>query len=163
MNDAGSLQNLNDIVVPGAVPWWPLAPGWYVLASVLVIVLTVLFVRLWNARNRNRYRRQALAELALIRQDKTGDSMQRLPGLVKRAALAAWPREQVAPLSGSAWHRFLDASAGTDRFGAGAGVTLDRLAYRTNTTPAPADEELTQALDAAEFWLKNHTFREAGG
>ncbi len=146
-----------------AIPWWPPAPGWYVLATVLAIALAVLSVRGWNARNRNRYRRQALAELALIRQSKTGDSMQRLPGLVKRAALAAWPREQVASLSGTAWHQFLDESAGTDRFGAGAGVTLDWLAYRANTTPAPPDEELTQALDAAEFWLKNHAFREEGG
>ena len=29
MNDAGSLQNLNDIVVPEPVAWWPPAPGWY--------------------------------------------------------------------------------------------------------------------------------------
>ena len=33
MNDPGSLQNLNDIVVPGPVAWWPPAPGWYVLAA----------------------------------------------------------------------------------------------------------------------------------
>ena len=35
MNDPGSLQNLNDIVVPGPVAWWPLAPGWYLLLAVL--------------------------------------------------------------------------------------------------------------------------------
>jgi hypothetical protein len=163
VNDAGSLQNLNDIVLPGAVPWWPPASGWYVVAALLAMAVAVLFVRFRNNRNRNRYRRQALAELAVIRHSQTGDSLQRLPGLLKRAALAAWPRPQVAALSGAAWHRFLDESAETDRFVNGAGATLDRLAYRVNTVPTPSGEELEQVLDAAEFWLKNHVFQQQGG
>ncbi|MCJ7816022.1 MAG: DUF4381 domain-containing protein [Xanthomonadales bacterium] len=162
MNDTGSLQNLNDIVLPGAVPWWPAAPGWYVLAAVLAIALTILATRWWNTRSRNRYRRQALAELAVIRRSKTGDAVQRLPTLVKRAALAAWPRERVASLSGAGWHRFLDESAGGEHFGAGAGVTLDWLAYRTNTAGQPSREDLDQVLDATEFWLKNHVGQQEG-
>ena len=38
MNDPGSLQNLNDIVLPAPVPWWPLAPGWWVLIGLIPIV-----------------------------------------------------------------------------------------------------------------------------
>jgi len=161
MNDAGSLQNLNDIVLPGAVPWWPLAPGWYVLASLLVVVLLVLSVRMWNARCLNRYRRQALAELAQMRPENGADSLQQLPDLIKRAALAAWPRERVASLSGAAWHRFLDESSACERFSGGAGATLDWLAYRTDAANPPSPEDLTRALDAVEFWLKNHQTQQA--
>lgn len=160
MNDAGSLQNLNDIILPAAVPWWPPAPGWYVLASVLGVLLAFLAIRWWNTRSQNRYRREALKELALMRQGNSGDSLQQLPDLIKRAALAAWPRGQVASLTGTAWHRFLDESAGGDAFAAGAGATLDWLAYRTKTTGTPSSGEMVRVLDAAEFWLKNHVARQ---
>ena len=63
MNDAGSLQNLNDIVVPGPVAWWPLAPAWYVLAAVLLAVIVMLAVHRWRNWRQNRYRRQSLTEL----------------------------------------------------------------------------------------------------
>jgi len=162
MNDSGSLQNLNDIVLPGTVPWWPPAPGWFVLCAVLAVALVYLAGRWWNARSRNRYRRQALAELASIRHDRTPAALQQLPALVKRAALAAWPRERVASLNGAAWHQFLDASAGGDRFGAGAGAMLDRLAYETGSADEFSQQDLERVLEAAEFWLRNHAAQREG-
>jgi len=156
MSDAGNLQNLNDIVVPAAVPWWPPAPGWYVLLGVVAAVAAWLAVRYWRRRRRNRYRRQALLELSSIRNFSSGEKLRRLPALLKRAALSVWRREEVASLTGPAWHRFLDESAGTDQFCSGAGDTLDRLAYSGGGASTPAGPELRQVLDAAEFWLQNH-------
>jgi len=34
--DPTSLENLYDIAMPPPIPWWPLAPGWYVVGGVLV-------------------------------------------------------------------------------------------------------------------------------
>jgi hypothetical protein len=160
MNDAGSLQNLNDIVLPGPAAWWPLAPGWYVLAAAVSLVLAVLAARWWRRRRRNRYRRQALLELSSLRERATADSSRQVPALLKRTALSAWPRESVASLNGAAWHGFLDESAAMEEFGAGAGVTLDCLAYGGNEPPLPADEDLKQLFEAAGFWLKNHVVPE---
>jgi hypothetical protein len=42
MNDAGSRQKLNDIVVPAPVPWWPPAPGWYVLLGISLAALVLM-------------------------------------------------------------------------------------------------------------------------
>ena len=156
MNDAGNLQNLNDIIVPGPVDWWPPAPGWYVLGAIALITLVVLAVRLWRRWQGNCYRRQAMTELALIRSQASPERLQQLPVLLKRAALSAWPREEVASLTGLAWHRFLDESAGMDHFCSGAGDTLDQLAYAGSGEASPADPELHQVLEATEFWLKNH-------
>lgn len=163
MNDAGNLQNLNDIVVPGAVAWWPLAPGWYVLVAIALITLLVVAVRQWRRWQHNRYRRQALLELSSIREQGDLQSLQQLPVLLKRAALSAWQREEVAALTGLAWHRFLDQSAGMDRFCVGAGDTLDQLAYAGSGDSLPADAKLRQALEATEFWLKNHQPQSEAG
>ena len=156
MNDSGSLQNLNDIVVPGAVPWWPLAPGWYVLAGVTLVVLTILLARWWRQWQRDAYRRQALNELAAIRAGTQAASARALPELLKRTALSAWPRGEVAALSGPDWHRFLDQSAGIERFCGNAGVTLDQLAYAGPAGELPTADSLQQVMDATETWLRRH-------
>jgi len=156
MNDAGSLQKLNDIVAPGPVDWWPPAPGWYVLGAIALVVLLVLTFRWWRRWQENRYRRQAMTELELIRGQASRESLQQLPALLKRAALSVWPREEVACLTGLAWHRFLDETAGMDEFSTGAGDTLEQLAYAARDELLPAESELKKVLDASEFWLINH-------
>ena len=154
-SDSASLQNLNDIVVPAEVAWWPLAPGWYVLVSVVLVLLAYLIYRKLQQVKKNRYRVLALRELSQLRQGaRTADWLQ-LPALLKRAALSAWPRSEVAALSGEDWHRFLDRTAATDQFCSGAGSVLDSLAYG-EANYAAGDGRLDELIDAIEFWLKNH-------
>jgi len=156
MGDSTNLQNLHDIVVPGPVAWWPPAPGWYVVLAFAAAVLLVFSWKGWRHWRRNRYRGEALRELARIRQGGPAGDLRKAPVLLKRAALSAWPRETVAGLVGSDWYRFLDASADTDRFRSGAGALLDRLAYATDVEPALSEHEAAAVLDAAEVWLKRH-------
>jgi len=115
----------------------------------------VLAVVLWHRWQRNRYRRQALLELSAIRAGAAG-SLHLLPALLKRTALAVWPRETVAALSGAGWHRFLDDSAQINQFCSGAGELLDQLAYETGQATTLAAAEQSRLLDSAELWLKQH-------
>jgi hypothetical protein len=165
MNDAGSLQNLNDIVLPSPVAWWPPAPGWYVLSALVLVALLVVGVLQWRRWRDNRYRREALAELSSIRASASTGYLERVPELLKRAALSVWPREEVAALTGPDWHRFLDRTAGLDRFCSGAGETLDQLAYSDSGSAAKAlDARQSSALlDASELWLKKHKRPAQGG
>jgi len=162
MDDAASLQKLHDIVTPGPLPWWPLAPGWYVLIAVVAIALLALLWRGWRHWLHNRYRGEALRELARIGQSGLGGGLHKAPVLLKRAALSAWPRETVAGLVGEDWHRFLDESAQTDRFQSGAGALLDRLAYESGVDPALTEQETAAVLDAARMWLKRHRVPREG-
>ena len=160
MNENTSLQNLNDIVAPAAAGWLPLAPGWYVVGFLLLVLMVILGFRQGQSWRDNRYRRAALAELQSLRSQPEPGKLQELPALLKRAALSRWPREQVASLAGADWHRFLDDTAGKALFCDAAGQTLDRLAYSGNSDPALFDAETGRLLDASEFWLRHHRIRD---
>ena len=151
-----SLQNLNDIVVPAAVPWWPVAPGWHVLAGLVLLLLLLFAYRVIRDRRRNRYRRLALQAITDIRRQADVAALEQLPIVLKRAALSAWPRGDVAALSGAEWHRFLDRTAATDLFSSGAGMLLDQLAYGGGKDWLPRDPGMDRVLEAAEFWLRRH-------
>lgn len=52
MNPQASL-NLNDIILPDPVGWWPLAIGWWLLiALVIVLVLAVVATLHWRRRRK---------------------------------------------------------------------------------------------------------------
>jgi hypothetical protein len=75
-SDPASLQNLNDIVLPATVGWWPLATGWYVLIGFLLIVIAWLSYRSLKLWIKNRYRRAALRELQVL-EDRIHQAEQR--------------------------------------------------------------------------------------
>ena len=157
MTDPGSLQNLNDIVVPPPIAWWPPAPGWYVLLAIVVAALAWALFRGLKAWRRNTYRRQALRELRAVGEQGVAAATA-IPELLKRAALSAWPRQEVAMLSGSEWHAFLDRTAAMDRFGeGGAGRVMERLSYAGSANRATVtNAEFQRLFEAAREWLKNH-------
>lgn len=135
------LSQLADIHLPAAVPFWPPAPGWWVLAALLLCGLALLVyvqVRRWQQRQRLT---RVLAELAQARAAwrKADDSSRNAAGLallyainslLKRVALLHFPAAQVAPLAGKDWLRFLDAQGLTQDFSKGAGQVLADGEYR---------------------------------
>jgi len=149
----GSLQNLNDIVLPAAVPWWPLAPGWYVLGAVLALAACWYGFRLLKRWKSNRYRRSALAELRQLRASGDVSIVSQVPALLKRTALAAFPREEVASLSGLRWIEFLQRTGGKATLEPGAGMLLQRAAYGTMSLTGAECEQL---FTAAERWISRH-------
>lgn len=113
---AESLKQLKDIHLPAPVSWWPLAPGWYVLSGLLLLMVFILCYRLYQRYLDARPKKQALQLLAeYYRQyEQEGNSQltsARLSELLKRVALAYYPREKVAGLKGEAWIQFLNSTA----------------------------------------------------
>ena len=144
---AGDLSRLHDIVTPPPVSLWPSAPGWWLVGAALFVLLLVAAVesaRRWRAL---RYRRAALVELAALR--SSGHDAQLAP-LLKRVALVAHHRDQVAALTGPAWWSFLDSTGGKGRFSAGAGAALDACSYG----PTHDDSAAAPPFDAAEAWIR---------
>jgi hypothetical protein len=100
---------LRDIHLPDPVAWWPPAPGWWLLATVLLVMLGMA-LRRWRRRRSVAFQFQQ--ELTRLRSEyaRDGDAsrlFQRGSVLLRRACLSAFPREQVAGLSGSSWSQFV--------------------------------------------------------
>ncbi|QJE98832.1 DUF4381 domain-containing protein [Luteolibacter luteus] len=148
--DPTSLDRLHDLVVPPPAPWWPLAPGWWILLGFIAALVLGWLLKSFIRWQKNRYRREALAML----QDTP---VAGLSALVKRVALSAWPREEVADLTGPAWLRFLDRTGGMNLFVAGAGKPLENVAFD------PAAKSDDKALRrAVKEWIVKHERKEEG-
>jgi len=160
-SDPASLQNLNDIVMPATVGWWPLATGWYVLSGLLLLTLVWYGYRSIQRWLHNRYRRAALAELQLLkdRVDNAGDrnaSLRQIPVLLKRAALSVYPRDEVASLSGKDWRQFLNSKLKRPLFTESIGETLDKTAYGTGDLHDIDPHAVASLLDVSRLWLQQH-------
>jgi len=161
----GNLANLHDIVSPPPVPWWPPAPGWYVVA---LIVAALVIVFLWRARRRwlaRRYRKQALTELRAIRLEslEPAAAAASMMTLLKRTALAAYPRQEVAGLSGTDWWSFLDRGVGSKEFGDKLGPTASALVYSNALSGDTSAAVIGEFAVATERWIRNHSSIEPRG
>jgi hypothetical protein len=159
--DPASLQNLNNIVMPGPVSWWPLASGWYYLSGILLAALAWFVYKIIRDWNSNRYRRAALRQLDMLSKDiedteKRDAGLRQLPVLLKRTALSVYPRSQLASLTGKSWLDFLNSKVSTASFNDSIAGLLDKLSYSVgdlNTVDAKTADEL---FNSCRHWLKNH-------
>lgn len=169
--DATSLDRLHDIIVAPPVPWWPPASGWYwVLGLMIVMLLAALITGLMRWQH-NCYRREALAELA--RQEAALENPERRPSvlldlaeILKRTAVTAFPREDVATLTGLKWFEFLDNTARGSRFRDALGATLENAIYDPRTADSLDPQKLHSVVEAIRHWIKFHDTRlepQAGG
>src|SRR5262249_6778404 len=137
-----ALKSLADIALPQPVAWWPQTWGWALLALVLAALVALAVWRWLHNRRVNRYRREALAMLASIEQAGCGRPagvLQAVAELLKRVALAAWPRADVARLSGESWVKFLRDHAGGAAIADDAAALLADGEYR----PRPSRDRLS--------------------
>lgn len=146
-----------EIVVPDLVAFTPETWGWYLLFGLLAVAVTAGIFRALHRYRRNAYRRAALVELRDLRSAAGGperaQAVARLPVLLKRAALAAFSRHEVAGLSGDAWLAFLERSA-PGALNDEAKRTLLLLVLRNpDEVPQARDRAL---FDGAERWLRGH-------
>ncbi|MDH0290921.1 DUF4381 domain-containing protein [Pseudomonas sp. GD04087] len=161
------LDQLQPLIEPAAVPWWPPAPGWWLLAALLPLLLWALWRnrRRWLPRRRAKVvtdvpldplREAALEELKRLPRPydraPAGPWLQSLNGLLKRLSRARWPDSHSHTLSGRAWLAFLDTrcpAAGLTRW-----MILVEGGYRAE---CKLDDKAIDGLAASvETWVRKH-------
>jgi len=143
---------MHGLVMPDPVPLLPVTPGWLIL-SVWLLAVSIMAARyLLGQRRLNRYRREALAVLKTIEGEidlSPAESAQRIAALLKRTALAAYPRQRVASLTGADWAQFLRESTNNDQQIADAAEMLAAAAYRP-------DADGRDLSAPARRWIRLH-------
>jgi hypothetical protein len=145
--------DLKDIHEPEAIGWWPPAPGWWILAVVLPLLI-VLSIWLYKRLTRKTALKTAAKILTEIRHDSSRDNLQKLCDvsvLLRRVAISVAPRAESAGLAGRQWLEYLDRSVKGMPFSEGPGRLLADAPYRKT---APTELEIAQLLDLCEDWLK---------
>jgi Domain of unknown function (DUF4381) len=157
-----ALEKLADIVTPQPVSFVPQTWGWAVLAVFVLTLLAWALIRWQRHREANRYRREALAELAHIEQAmadtrRQAEALAAIPPLLKRVALAAWPRPQVAALSQGRWLAFIRGSEAEGAVPMPLAKLLKNAEYRSpaELTAMPAGDAQA-CVTAARHWIETH-------
>jgi len=130
MNPA--LAELKDIHLPEDVSWWPLAPGWWILAGLLTLLIVSLFLFI-RYKRANAWRKTALIELDSIINAEADDAFTRhISQLTRRCALVLATKSgnanTIAKLEGIAWADYLSSSMPRDT---AEWLAIDR--YKSNS------------------------------
>lgn len=146
------LSSLHDIHLPNAIGWWPLAPGWYLLIVSCFLTFFVIGLICFRYYVNGRARRTALRTLANYQQQYQNDGnsqlcTSRISELLKRVALAYYPRKRVASLHGDAWITFLNSTAKSVNFNAVRMQLLD-LPWRPSK-----NQSLDALFKTARKWI----------
>ncbi|RFQ16473.1 DUF4381 family protein, partial [Pseudomonas sp. ATCC 13867] len=83
------LDQLEPLIPPAPVAWWPPAPGWWVVAALIPIALWGLWLTRQHWQPRRKPKQSAEAPLDPVRQAAL-DELARLPRPYDRAPAGPW-------------------------------------------------------------------------
>jgi hypothetical protein len=149
---------LRDLHLPGAIGWWPLAPGWWMLIALAVFGLLYLMYGAYLRWRSNRPRRIALRELKKLHSDyrhgmDTISLSKQLSQLLRRAMLAYASRDEVAGLTGQDWLEWLDRGLEGQPFTTGPGRLIGSLPY-VRSDSNDTEKNTVAMLDAVRLRLR---------
>lgn len=152
------LAGLRDIHTPADISGFPIAPGWWILAALILTVLVVGWTLLRRKRQQGQYRREALTllEQTMSKDASTLTDSQRLQdinSLLKRVALVAYPNTVVARFHGREWSQFLQRSAPALQQPTELSEILSAGLY---AAPSQQSEQVTVLQRYAKSWIKQH-------
>jgi hypothetical protein len=145
------LDLMHELIRPEPVSWMPQTPGWWISLAWVITVVIILSWHRYQAWCHNRYRREALAMLRSIEANSVDDQLVagQIAILLKRTALAAYPRERVAQLYGSEWAQFLCDAASNDPI-------IEQTAEQLATAAYRAQSDGRALIGPARRWIKTH-------
>lgn len=151
--------DLHDILAAPPPTFWPPAPGWWLLAAVLLGALSFIGWRLTTAWYRRRRQARILSELDSLTTQHPDQVASQISILLRRVALMSFPHREVASLTGNAWLTFLDRTGGRGAFSYGAGTVLATAPYAAAHNTIVFDHDALISL--ARQWIKHNLGNQA--
>ncbi|WP_029933453.1 DUF4381 domain-containing protein [Thiomicrospira pelophila] len=148
-----ALQQLEDIIIPPAVGWWPLAISvWISLISLMGLIVALIWY--FRLRHKQRlYRRIARQHLNQIDQTDDQAFLIEINRLLKQVAITTYGRQTCAHLDHQAWLDFLKSKAQFIKIPKAFEKINQR--YRTDL-PALTNKDKKQIQRYAKRWIERH-------
>lgn len=148
-----SLDQLHDIIIPPAVSYWPLAPGWYALALLVLAFSIQVGLKYWSSYQKDLYRREALKVLSTLNEKDASKEISTLLGLMKRVGLQHFGREKVAALSDDAWWDFIEKYSKV-KVDVKVRELSQKILYSPNSEATA--EDVKRVSKVAKVWITTH-------
>ncbi len=159
-NLLGQLRDVHSL----PVNWWPLAPGWWIVA--LIVLCFCAYAMLKYSKRSNRFKWISLAEdeLASLESDFNNSkisaqiALSRLSVLMRRSAMAAKGRQAVARATDEQWINIIADVSDEQGFGRSSAELLAQAPFKAQ---ALSDEQVIELLYNCRAWLAGA--RKKGG
>lgn len=147
------LAQLKDIHLPKAIGWWPLAPIWYVLIALVLILIFFFAYRLFKKQKYALAKKRALLLLRRYqdlyeKEHNVALASAQISEILRRVALVYYPRSQVASLYGKDWLNFLNETSNRIDFNSVKSMLLE-APFKTSE-----NMDLNPLFHTAGLWIK---------
>ncbi|WP_075591341.1 DUF4381 domain-containing protein [Labilibacter marinus] len=150
-------SSIGELMEPEAIAFSFAAPGWMML--LLLILLVLLAFAIWKRYQykKNKYRRVAINELNALNNSNNEISAVILNTifLLKRVAIAAYGRKEVASINGSFFFQFLKSKTNTAVFSDELEIIFTKHLYEGNKAEL-TNNELELLHRQSINWINEH-------
>lgn len=152
------MEQLHDIDGLDPISFWPLAPGWWALIALGVIILAgVLWFTVKTIRFRRSWKNDTLQKLKKLEDDLSEANARQtviaLSEYLRRIALRRFSRKECAGLMGEAWLEWLSSNDPQKIFDwTRNGVLLIEVPYAPDSRPLP-EQQIKEMIHAAREWV----------
>jgi len=159
------LDQLKDIHLPEPVTFFPSAPGWWLLGSIILVLIAYFIYRQYRYKKLIRLMTPAAQEINYLKQiSPSASSLAQLSALLKRISLVYFPQLQVASLKGTQWLNFInhqsqDSSKQRVIFSEPYASLLTQAAYQKKPQIDPLDWK--NLLRLSQQWIENIITQQA--
>ncbi|WIO75421.1 DUF4381 domain-containing protein [Porticoccaceae bacterium LTM1] len=161
------MNELKDIHLPDPVSWWPLAPGWWLVAVIVAVFVLFAVRQLLKIANKKKLKRSALTELERCADEHRSRSelglnpsdndqlfILQLVTIMRRCLLTVHSDSRLTSQSASQFLSALNHQATKPLFDEALIARIDELAYQKQPQPLSDDERLKFQNNARLWMLK---------
>lgn len=159
------LHGIEEVYLPDTIPWWPHTLGWKVLAFLVFAAFCYFIYKRIVVWRKNKYRRLALEEIDSLeaRSKNSLAALCGLPIILKSTALRAFPRSDIAQLSGAAWIAELNNRCKGLAFTESIAGALLQVSYYPQESWQIDQQQIEALLEQSRYWVRAHQPVAEGG
>jgi Domain of unknown function (DUF4381) len=151
------MEQLHDIEGLDPASWWPLAPGWWLLIAIaLLLILGVAWFAACKFAFYRSWKNDTLQKLAVLEKNLNDDTarttLMLLSEYLRRMAMQRFPRKECAGLTGESWLKWLAAHDPKKFDWENKGVLLIEVPYAPVKQGLPASQ-IGELIQAAKQWV----------